>query len=637
MASAIDLVRRFRELRALVIGDAMLDTYCEGTASRICSEGPVPVVRKTSEYRAPGGAANTAANLRALGAEVHFIGIIGRDVTGDLLRRTLRERGVDDSWLVEDATTATLHKLRVLADGQYVVRLDEDGVAGYSAQARAALLAAIERGFARCDLVVLSDYSYGAVAADVIARLRALREARPCVFVADSKQLHRYPHLGATAITPNLLEARLLGERGTRRTRSEREGREEGSRFTTEGTEETEGREQRATAEDAEDAEGRGGEMGVGARPVSPAGARRAALPTEDGRRRGTEVPAHGDGGLKSERSETVGDGDAASAALDRAPAIHGRDVSLWGASQDDWHAEALWLARAALERVEAEYVALTLSERGALLMDRAGTAVHLAAHPVAHANVAGAGDSFASALALALAAGGSPREAAQIAIDAAGIAVTKRWTATVQHQELLQRVSLRESSNRPAARIPATRDAARQALSRLMARLAAERQAGRRIVFTNGVFDILHAGHVEFLRRAKALGDVLVVGVNSDRSTRRLKGERRPINSERDRLALVAAMDVVDDVVLFDEDTPANLIRALRPHLHVKGGDYASEPLPERDAVREVGAELVILPLIGDLSTSRVIERIVRLASTAPIPHTTDGNGATATLEVGA
>ena len=581
MASPIELVRRFRELRALVIGDAMLDTYCEGTASRICSEGPVPVVRKTSEYRAPGGAANTAANLRALGAEVHFVGIIGRDVAGDLLRRTLRERNVDDSWLVEDAATATLHKLRVLADGQYVVRLDEDGVSGYSPQARAALLAAVEQGFARCDLVVLSDYCYGVVTADVIARLRVLREERPCVFVADSKQLHRYPDLGATAITPNLLEARLLEERATRRMR--------------------------------------------GARQVSPVRAPRSPSPAEDGWRRGTEVPAHGNGGRKSDRS--AGDDDAASVALGPAPAPESREGG-------DWQVEALRLARAVLERVEAEYVALTLSERGALLMDRAGAAVHLPAHPVAHANVAGAGDSFASALALALAAGGSSHEAAQIAIDAAGIAVTQRWTATVQHQELLQRVSLREGSNHPTARIPATGDTARHALSRLMARLAAERQAGRRIVFTNGVFDILHAGHVEFLRQAKALGDVLVVGINSDRSARRLKGERRPINSERDRLALVAAMDVVDDVVLFDEDTPASLIRALCPHLHVKGGDYASEPLPERDAVREVGADLVILPLIGDLSTSRVIERIVRLASTA-VPQMNDGRSAT--LEVGA
>jgi D-beta-D-heptose 7-phosphate kinase/D-beta-D-heptose 1-phosphate adenosyltransferase len=143
---------------------------------------------------------------------------------------------------------------------------------------------------------------------------------------------------------------------------------------------------------------------------------------------------------------------------------------------------------------------------------------------------------------------------------------------------------------------------------------LDAERLAGRTIVFTNGVFDILHAGHVELLRRAKALGDVLVVGVNSDASTRRLKGASRPINGERDRAALVGALDAVDHVVLFGEDTPAEAIRALRPHVHVKGGDYAAEALPEAEAIREVGGRIAILPLVADRSTSGVIDRIATL-----------------------
>src|SRR5689334_7335429 len=111
--SPIDVVRQFRCLRALVIGDAMLDSYLEGTAARLCSEGPVPVVRKTGEQRAPGGAANTAANLRALGADVVFLGITGCDVAGTLLRSALRARGVDDRWLVDDSAGGTIHKLRI--------------------------------------------------------------------------------------------------------------------------------------------------------------------------------------------------------------------------------------------------------------------------------------------------------------------------------------------------------------------------------------------------------------------------------------------------------------------------------------------------------------------------------------------
>ena len=124
--TAVDVVRRFRRLRALVIGDAILDSYLEGTAARLCSEGPVPVVQKTSEQHAPGGAANTAANLRALGAHVAFLGVVGRDAPGALLRSAFREQGIDERWLVEDEHGATPHKVRILADGQYVVRFDEE-------------------------------------------------------------------------------------------------------------------------------------------------------------------------------------------------------------------------------------------------------------------------------------------------------------------------------------------------------------------------------------------------------------------------------------------------------------------------------------------------------------------------------
>ena len=113
---------------------------------------------------------------------------------------------------------------------------------------------------------------------------------------------------------------------------------------------------------------------------------------------------------------------------------------------------------------------------------------------------------------------------------------------------------------------------------------------------------------------RLDNLGDVLVVGVNGDRSARRLKGPNRPITNERDRVALVAALDAVDHAILFDEETPAELIRALRPHVHVKGGDYAAEALPEAEAAREVGARIEILSLVEGRSTTNVINRIASL-----------------------
>src|SRR5690606_29637570 len=209
MVRAVEVVRRFRRLRALVIGDAMLDSYLEGTAARLCTEGPVPVVRKTAEERVPGGAANTAANLRALGAEVVFLGLVGEDVPGDLLRAALAARGVDDRWLVADPAVSTLHKLRILADGQYVVRFDEGDSRAASPAAHARLLEHLEHAVPTCDVVVVSDYAYGAVADDLIAQLRTLRAARHCPLVVDSKALHRFHAAGAPVVTPNYLEARL--------------------------------------------------------------------------------------------------------------------------------------------------------------------------------------------------------------------------------------------------------------------------------------------------------------------------------------------------------------------------------------------------------------------------------------------
>jgi len=497
--SAVEIVRGFRGRRVLVIGDVMLDSYLEGTAARLCSEGPVPVVRKTGEQRLPGGAANTAANLKALGADVLLLGVVGNDLAGGLLRAALRSLEIDDRWLVEDDAAETLHKLRVLADGQYVVRFDEGGGRGpCSPRAGRRLLATLGRVFPRCDLIVVSDYGYGVAADAIIARLRELRAAREatCPLLVDSKELQRFRLAGATVVTPNHLEAQLA-----------------------------------VTAE----------------RP----GDQNAPIPGSD-----ASLP----------HMEEVG--------------------------------------RRLLAQLDCAHVAITLGAQGVLLLDRDAPPLHVPAHPTTQANDVGAGDSFAAATALALGSGADAAMAVRLGVDAAGIAVTKRWTAVVSHHELLRRASLRDHGDGrralpwPDGRRDHQRETIDGAIAQLAERLAVERDAGRTVVFTNGVFDILNAGHVGFLRQARALGDVLVVGVNTDRGAAGLKGQAAPLNDERDRLALIAALDPVDHAVLFDDATPAELIRALRPHIHVKGGEYADEALPEAEAVRAVGGCIVILPL---------------------------------------
>jgi D-beta-D-heptose 7-phosphate kinase/D-beta-D-heptose 1-phosphate adenosyltransferase len=142
--------------------------------------------------------------------------------------------------------------------------------------------------------------------------------------------------------------------------------------------------------------------------------------------------------------------------------------------------------------------------------------------------------------------------------------------------------------------------------------RLAEERARGRRVVFTNGCFDVLHVGHTRYLEEARALGDLLVVGLNADSSVRGLKGPLRPIVPEADRAEMLAALGAVDYVVLFGQPTPEELIRRVRPDIHVKGGDYREEDLPEAPLIRSLGGEVRIMPLVEGRSTTDVVQTIV-------------------------
>ncbi|MCX7597389.1 MAG: D-glycero-beta-D-manno-heptose 1-phosphate adenylyltransferase [Armatimonadetes bacterium] len=142
-----------------------------------------------------------------------------------------------------------------------------------------------------------------------------------------------------------------------------------------------------------------------------------------------------------------------------------------------------------------------------------------------------------------------------------------------------------------------------------LVARL---RREGKTIVFTNGVFDLLHVGHIRYLQEARSYGDVLVLGLNSDASTRRIKGPRRPIVPEGERAEMVAALECVDYVVIFQEDTPDELIRKIAPDVHVKGGDYTPDELPEAPLVRSLGGRVVVTSLVNGKSTTMTIGRIL-------------------------
>ena len=480
-----DLVDRFAGLPVTVVGEAMLDSWMEGRTSRLCPEAPVPVVDVLGRTDAPGGPANVAVNARSLGAEVRFVSVIGDDPEGELARRCLQGRGLDDRDLLVQSGRRTLTKSRITADRQILIRVDHGDTGPIDRFTERALLDRLTEAFVQSRAVIVSDYGYGLMTPTVVAHLAALQRDRARILVLDAKDPTAYVDVGVTAVKPNFAQAmRLLG------------------------------------------------------------------------------VP-DGDTGQGSDRAASV-----------------------------------IEVGDRLLELLGAEIVAVTLDAEGAVILERGRPAHRTYADPVRSSTTAGAGDTFSAAFALALAVGAQTPTAAEIASAAASVVVAKPGTASCTPTELRQVLS------------PAAKRLDRESLGE---RMEAYRRQGKRIVFTNGCFDILHRGHIAYLNRAKELGDVLVIGVNDDAGVRRLKGPDRPINALEDRIEVLAALSSTDHVVPFREETPAELIRAIRPDVFVKGGDYSVERLPEASLVQALGGRVWILPFVEDRSTTGIIERIRR------------------------
>lgn len=256
----------------------------------------------------------------------------------------------------------------------------------------------------------------------------------------------------------------------------------------------------------------------------------------------------------------------------------------------------------AAAEKLREEnglnYVLVTRSEKGMSLIP--GVKKNKDDFPALAkevVDVTGAGDTVVSVISLALAAGIPFPQACKMANRAASVVVSKFGSATATKMELIgDSISKKE--------VVAQKDA--EILAECL------RQQGKKIVFTNGCFDILHAGHISSFRHARALGDVLIVGLNSDASVRRIKGEKRPVIAEKDRAALLLGLEVVDYVIIFDEDTPEALIHAVRPDVLVKGKDWESkQPVAGQEFIESYGGRVAFMRLEEGLSTTSIIEKI--------------------------
>ncbi len=483
------LLEKTADVHVLVVGDFMLDHYLYGDAERISPEAPVPVLNLAREEFALGGAGSVAADVAALGAMAHCVGVMGMNADAEKLSELLSATGADVSGLVRTRARRTTRKTRIIGLAQHrhrqqLMRFDDESREPVDGQIAKQLISEIKRHLPICGVLCIEDYNKGVITTEIAGTAIQLAQKRGIPVVVDPASIPEYSrYAGATMITPNRAETERL----------------------------------------------------IGAR-----------LPDIDAVRR---------------------------------------------------HAKQIHAAS------RCQVACITLDAEGAALIDGSGSFEHVPTRKRDVYDVTGAGDEVLAALAVGLALGCDRREAAQLANIAGGLEVEKFGCVPITRDEIIGEILLEHRRELGKVR---TIDA-------LLPELKRRRAAGATIAFTNGCFDLLHVGHVATLAACRQLADIVVVGVNSDESVRRLgKGEDRPIVPDADRARVMAAMADVDYVVVFDEDTPVRLIGAIVPDVLVKGGDWQGKGgAVGSDIVENAGGRVVFVPLEAGRSTTNLVEKI--------------------------
>lgn len=456
-------MRGFDGTRILVVGDIMLDLYTRGTADRVSPEAPCVVLSHSEEFCRPGGAANVAAQLDALGASVCLCGLLGDDSYGSMLRHSLACYSVE-LLTVPASYTTTKHRF-ISGTHHQLLRIDKDLHANLSISCLNDIIRRISgREF---HLVVLSDYDRGVLTPDACSSIINQCKRSRIPVIADIKGAPFTKYRGATMIKGNQTEITSL--------------------------------------------------------------CRHLGL-------------------------------DSTSAAAEMLHTVAGA--------------------------MDCRYAAMTAGADGITIASADNTVISCKAAPAQIYDVTGAGDVVLAYLALALADVCSLSEAAAMAMKAAAVKISRVGTGIVRMNEIDRSAKILDS----ALQLPAS---VRKGIT----------------VFTNGCFDILHPGHIDLLEQARAQGDVLIVGINTDESVRRLKGPSRPVNALAQRAGVLAALQCVDYIIPFADDTPLSLIGQISPDVLVKGGDYTPDTVVGADCVTARGGKVVIVPLLPGYSSTRIIQ----------------------------
>jgi len=479
----LEVLRSIGRPRILVVGDVILDRYLWGTGDRISPESPIPILRLEREEQRPGGAANVAMNLVALGADAACASAIGDDIAGRSLVDGLKAAGVDVSAMVVDPSRLTPLKTRCIGGSrQQMLRIDRKSSHAIAPHTARELADRVEEQIAQADLVIVSDYAKGSVTGDVPAAAMSAARGRATLVIVGPKRADFSKYRGCSAVVLNL---------------------------------------------------------------------------------------------------EELADATAMAVSTDL---------------------DVIAAADALLESIGCELIVVTRGKDGMTLVQPGREPFHVRTRSHHVFNVTGAGDTALATLGLALASNASPDDAVHLANVAGGLAVKK---AGVTRAELLD--DLGAAAPRAAKVCP---------VDELMLRLRQHRDRREMVVFTNGCFDVLHVGHLRTLRHAKAQGDVLVVAINSDASARRLKGPDRPIVTQDERAEVLAALEDVDYVVVFEEDTPSQLLERLRPDVLVKGGDYRLADVVGADLMTALAGRVSLAPVVEGVSTTELVKRITRARS---------------------
>jgi D-beta-D-heptose 7-phosphate kinase/D-beta-D-heptose 1-phosphate adenosyltransferase len=478
-----------KPLRVLVAGEVILDRYIWGDVARVSPEAPIPILQVHRTEERPGNAGFVMANLRALGAQVSALSVVGADRDGDLLREMFGDLGIDTRSILVDPDRPTIVKERMLGSvqsanraTQQLLRVDQEDPRAISPAKERALTGHLARELARADGVLISDINKGLLTPGLLRALIDGARRRDIPVIVDPRLSEDFSiYRGATALTPNRYETEFV----------------------------------------------------TGMRLVD----------------------------------------------------------------RDGWMRAADELMR----RLRLDACLVTLDRDGMYLAERRGPHTYIPTTPRAVYDVTGAGDVVAAVFGLFAIAGLSFASAARLANLAAGIEVSRLGTEIISREDLARALN------------PGPESVQRKIVSveEMRPTLARQRRAGRRIVFTNGCFDLLHAGHIEMLSFARAQGDTLVVGINSDRSVRLIKGSGRPIYPAAERALILAALEAVDYVVVFDETRAERIMRAVRPDVLVKGEDWRDKPVDGQVFVESYGGRVALAPLLPGYGTTLTLQRM--------------------------